>query len=63
MINIEEHEETFSQLGINKDEANEIVRLFEVLAQIAIDNNIFKKNNYEGKLYNMDKSLNKVSRG
>lgn len=38
MINIEEHEETFSQLGINKDEANEVIRFFEVLAQIAIEN-------------------------
>ncbi len=42
MINIEEHEETFSQLGINKDEANEVIRFFEVLAQIAIENNTLK---------------------
>lgn len=39
MINIEEYEDIFTQLGITKDEANEVVIFFEVLAQIAIDNN------------------------
>jgi hypothetical protein len=38
MINVSDYEETFSQLGISKDEANEVVRFFEVLAQIAIEN-------------------------
>lgn len=39
MINTDDYEETFSQLGIAKDEANEVVSFFEVLAQIAIENN------------------------
>ena len=42
MININDYEETFTQLGITKDEANEVIRFFEVLAQIAIDNKILK---------------------
>lgn len=42
MINVSDYEETFTQLGISKDEANEVVRFFEVLAQIAIENNTLK---------------------
>lgn len=38
MINVNDYEETFTQLGISQDDANEVVRFFEVLAQIAIEN-------------------------
>ncbi len=37
MINLNDYEETFTQLGISKNEANEVVSFFEVLAQIAIE--------------------------
>lgn len=39
MTNTDDYEETFSQLGITKDEANEVVSFFETLAQIAIEKN------------------------
>ena len=38
MINLNDYAETFTQLGISKDEANDVVRFFEVLAKIAIEN-------------------------
>lgn len=38
MINVNDYAETFTQLGISKDEAKEIIKFFEVLAQIAIEN-------------------------
>ena len=38
MINVNEYAETFTQLGISKDEANDVIKFFEVLAQIVIDN-------------------------
>ena len=42
MINVSDYEETFTRLGICKDEANEVIRFFEMLAQIAIENNNLK---------------------
>lgn len=38
MINVNDYVETFTQLGISTDEANDVVSFFEVLAQIAIEN-------------------------
>ena len=40
MLDVNDYEETYTQLGITKDEAKELIRFFEVLAQIAIENNI-----------------------
>lgn len=42
MINVKDYEETFTQLEITKDEANRVIKFFEVLAQIAIDNKNIK---------------------
>ncbi len=42
MINLNDYEETFTQLEITKDEANRVINFFEVLAQIAIDNKNIK---------------------
>jgi hypothetical protein len=47
MINSCDYEETFTQLGVTQDEANEVIRFFEVLAQIVIDNNIEKPKDNE----------------
>lgn len=38
MINLKDYEETFTQLGISKEEANDVITFFEMLAQIAIEN-------------------------
>lgn len=47
MINSLDYEETFTKLGVTQDEANEVIRFFEVLAQIVIDNNIEKPKDNE----------------
>lgn len=36
MINLHKYENTFTQIGITADEANEIVGFLETLAQISI---------------------------
>ena len=38
MINVNDYADTFTQLGISKDEANDVVRFFEMLVQTAIEN-------------------------
>ena len=43
MINLKDYEKTFTDLGISEAEADAIVRFFETLAQIAVENNTLNK--------------------
>lgn len=43
MINVKDYEDTFTQLGMSSDEVDNVIRFFETLAQIAIENNILNR--------------------